>query len=1298
MKNTAIKYIQIKLASPQDILTWSHGEVKKAETINYRTHRAEPDGLMCEKIFGPTKDYECFCGKYKKVKYKGVICDKCGVEVTSKIVRRERMGHIRLAAPVTHVWFMATAHQKISLLLDIPHKKLLAVVYFSRYLVVESDPDAKQDAIVTVEEELASALQNLDQEVEKEINKKKQELEEKVKEIKAKNLSEEEADFLIDELDHKLRIEIAKLKEESFEKRKKIEKQYQELKDLVSRLNVGETMSEEERILLEEKNLIFFDYKIGAEAVQYLLKKINLEELAEELKKDTKSKNLQRRVKALARLRLVQGFIRNKIRPEWMVLEVLPVLPADLRPIVQISGGRFATADLNELYRRVINRNNRLKRLIDIGAPEIILRNEKRMLQEAVDSLLDNEHKQVGAVVVNKRKMPLKSLSENLRGKEGRFRQNLLGKRVDYSGRSVIVGAGRDLNLNQVGIPKHMALELFKPFVIYQLIERGHASNVRSAKNILEQSNPPEFVWNILADVTHNHPVMINRAPTLHKQSIQGYYPVLVDGDAIRIHPLITEGYNADFDGDQMAVHVPLSPDAIEEVKTKMFTQQNLLNAGSGDFLFSPRMSLVHALYYLTYIEGEKPYFFSNPKLAITAYEQGKVGLRDKIKVLIEENILDTTVGRILFNELLPERYPFVNALIDRKAIRKIYAEMADQYTADEIVQSLDKVIRLGFDLSTKMGVTIGSNDLVEPEGIKELIAEGIKKTQELNYYSSLGLLTDFDKSMQFSKLWLNEIIPNVENIVKSYYSQKNSALKEIADSGARFSYDVISQLVGAKGLVFDINQKIVELPIKSNYSRGFPAFEYFVSAKGSRKGLADTALRTADAGYLTRKLCEVSHDVLVREEDCKSEDGIWIRAEDDVLGGLPFVERIRGRVLQADVVHEGNIIATKGQMIDRSFAKRVVSLGINEVFVRSPLTCKTLFGVCQQCYGLDYSTNDLVEIGKSVGIISGQAVGAPATQLVLNTKHKSGAASASGDITMGLPRVTELFEARIPKGVAIISEIGGQVSIKKDDVNKQYQVTVTNTIVDVVDYSYTDEDRVMIKPRTRTVKAGDLLIIKANGEEIRSTRSGKVSIKPDRVLVETTIQEQIQYKVSYDQELLVSDGDTVEPGTPITMGNIDPRLLLQTKGLLQAQLYIIQEVKKVYSLQGINIADKMFEVLVAQMGRYVKVEDPGDTNLVIGEIRDKHVIRIINNKLRSEGKKEIRYSEVLLGITQASLKTESFLSAASFQEQVRVLTDVSIMGKKDYLIGLKENVIMGRKIPVDESARINPDELDFVY
>ncbi len=1288
-----IEYIQLKLASPEEVLSWSYGEIKKPETINYRTHRAELDGLMSEKIFGPTKDFECSCGKYKKYKYKGIICDKCGVEVTRKSVRRERMGHIRLASPVTHVWFAHGIPNKVSLILDIPQKKLQSVIYFSRYIVVESDDDGQKQAIENVKDLIKASLQEVDDEINQKIEEEQKAINEEIEKNKASGVD----DFELENLEHKSRQKIAKIKEEGLKQKNEVEAEKKVLLDLVSRIQVGETITEEEHVLLMEYQFEFFELKMGAEAVQYLLQKLDLEQLIKDLEQDIKSTNIQKRLKAVQRLKYVSSFLKNEMKPEWMVLEVLPVISPELRPIVSISGGRFATADLNDLYRRVINRNNRLKRLIELGAPEVILRNEKRMLQESVDALIDNEHRP-STPYVNKRKVPLKSLSANLRGKQGRFRQNLLGKRVDYSGRAVIVTAGRDIKFNQCGVPKHMALELFKPFVVNQLIDRGLAANARSAKYMIDSRDKSDEVWNVLDEVIQGHPVLLNRAPTLHKQGIQAFYPILVDGDAIRIHPLVCEGFNADFDGDQMAIHVPLTKDGIQDAINLMMPERNMLRTTSGEFIMSPSRDLVQTVYYLTTFKEDESkvneqQFFPDFDSAEKAYQMELIHLRKKVKVYFDGELVSTSVGRILFNQLLPEGYRFVNEDVNKKVLQKIALHIFQNYTVEQVSDFLNKINDIGFKYSTLSGFSVGMDDLIPIPDLDKRIEDAMEKTQEIDNYFKMGLLTKADKSYQFAQLWVDKVVPEIEKLTKEHHERTNN-LKAIAESGSRFGYDIVNQIVGVKGPIQDATQRLIELPILSNYLNGFTPFEYFISSKGARKGLADTALRTADSGYLTRKLSEVSQDFIVREHDCGQDKGYIIDQAEDSSRSLPFEQRLVARVTIKEVKDaQGNVLIGAGEAITAVHAKAIVEAGITKVEVRTPLTCKTMFGVCQKCYGVDYGTGSLVDIGTAVGIIAAQAIGEPASQLVLRTFYKAGAAGE--DITMGMPRIQELFEARVPKGQAIITEIGGTIEMHEGKRKDHNIVRVRNVISDTIDYPYSKEDKLVVKPKQKSVKSGDLLFVNKDGEEVRSTRKGNLVIKEDTMLVESNVVEEVEYKVSVDEELLVSEGDQVVAGTSITRGNIDPRKLLQAKGLTDAQKYIINEIQRVYQVQGIPLGDKHVEVIVAQMGRYVRIMDPGDSELIPGEVRDKFVIIDINKELKEQGKKPIRVSQQLLGITAAALKTESFLSAASFQEQVRVLSDAAILGKRDYLRGLKENVIIGRMIPVGSNVIIEKSKED---
>jgi len=1138
--------IKISLASPEKIREWSRGEVKKPETINYRTLKPEKDGLFCEKIFGPTKDWECHCGKYKKVKYKGVVCDKCGVEVTKAKVRRERMGHIELAAPVSHIWYFKGVPSRMGLILDMTPRNLEKVLYFAAYVVI--DP---------------GDVTNLE---------KKQILS---------------------------------------------EKEYRELK---------------------EKYGDRFKAGMGAEAIKELLKEIDLEKLAQELRQELETATGQKKLKIIKRLEVVEAFRKSGNRPEWMILDVIPVIPPELRPMVQLDGGRFATSDLNDLYRRVINRNNRLKKLMDLGAPDIIIRNEKRMLQEAVDALIDNGRR--GRPVTGPGNRPLKSLSDMLKGKQGRFRQNLLGKRVDYSGRSVIV-VGPELKIYQCGLPKEMALELFKPFVMKKLVEKGICNNIKNAKKAVERQRSE--VWDILEEVIKDHPVLLNRAPTLHRLGIQAFEPVLVEGRAIRLHPLVCTAYNADFDGDQMAVHVPLSAEAQAEARFLMLSANNLLKPADGKPIVVPTQDMVLGIYYLTLEKkGDKGegMIFSSEEEALLAYEHKVVGLHARIKVKrtaevdgeVISGLVETTVGKIILNQVIPQDLGFVDrskrenllkyeidTLVDKKMLGKIIDRCIKVYGNTRTAEILDEIKELGFKFSTRGAITISVSDMVIPEVKQKLIAEAEQKVENIEKLYRHGLISDQERYEQVISIWNETKDKLTEELIQNL--DEFNPIFMMANSGARGSKNQISQLAGMRGLMANPSGKTIEMPIKSNFREGLNVIEFFISTHGARKGLADTALRTADSGYLTRRLVDVAQDIIVREEDCGTEKGIEvseIRDGTEVIETLE--ERIIGRYAAKDIINEktGEVIVKRNELITEEIAKKIVDAGEKSVYVRSVLECKTRYGVCTKCYGLDLGTGQPVNVGEAVGIIAAQAIGEPGTQLTMRTFHTGGIAGQ--DITQGLPRVEELFEARKPKGVAIISEIEGYVSIKED------------------------------KKRTITVRND-------NGEERT-------------------------YEVPYGARLKVNDGDYVKAGDELTEGSINPHDLLRIKGPRGVQSYLLAEVQKVYKMQGVDINDKHIEIIIRQMMKKVKIEDPGDTELLPGDIVEIYRFEEENDRAIAEGKRPALGRRVLLGITKAALSTESFLSAASFQETTRVLTDAAIKGKVDPLIGLKENVIIGKLIP----------------
>ena len=1207
--------LRLTIASQEDINGWSFGEVTKPETINYRTLKSEKDGLFSENIFGPTKDYECYCGKYKRIRYRGVICDKCGVEVTQSRVRRERMGHITLASPVAHNWFVKGAPSKLSLILDISPKHLEAIVYFASYLVTQIEPDRKATALEKLNKDLEQRISVNQKKLEADIKKKEAEVKKKLQDLKKKGKDKEKYELQEGETNLKTRAEIQKLREAAIVEQEQIEAIYKSVADLVKSLAPLKVLSEEEHSKLEEYGVSdFVTVDMGAEALLEALKTLDLDKLSASLRDEVRKSSGQRHIKATKRLRIVEGMRLAEIRPEWMILKVLPVLPPDLRPMVQLPGGRFATSDLNDLYRRVINRNNRLKRLMDLGAPEIILRNERRMLQEAVDALIDatgRTRRTQGRV--------LRSLSDMLRGKQGRFRQNLLGKRVDYSGRSVIV-VGPNLQLDQVGLPKEMALEMFKPFVLREMITRGLSANVKGAKNVLE-SKPAE-VWDILEEIIEGHPILINRAPTLHRLGIQAFYPVLVDGNAIAIHPCVCAGFNADFDGDQMAVHVPLSQKAQDEAKNLMMAKFNIFSPANGTPITIPNIEMALGCYFLTTIPDEDvkdPKMFISKEEAILAWQLKKISLRQKIKVHLGEETVGTSVGRLLFNRILPPQLGFLNIPIRNVIIRDIILRAMENLDRDEVALLIDKIKALGFWGATISGTSIGIFDAKILPQKPDYIKKAEKEVEEIEKNFTKGLITMDEKSQLSQEVWIRTT-EDLASATWEYLGTFNP-IRMIVEAGARGSRAQAKQLSAMRGLSTDPTGKIVELPTKANYREGLSVFEYFTSCRGARKGVADKALKTADAGYLTRRLVDVAHDVIIRSEDCDTKLGIEALVVKDNL--LSNINRFLGRVTLEKIIDPKlkHVIAKPATFLTEAVILEIVKADVPKVLVRSPLTCEARYGLCSSCFGLDLTTRKKVAIGTPVGVVAAQSIGEPGTQLTMRTFHTGGVVGL--DITTGLPRVEELFEGRSPKLIAPISEIAGKVKI--------------------------DETEMGVKVKVRTTR------------------------KP--------IEER-EYIVGATATLLVEDGELIGAGTQLSNGQLDIKEILRIKGLKEAQRYIIDEVKQVYESQGVQINERHFEVITKKMSDKVKIESAGNTNLLPGEIVDKIRFEEENQRVLAEGGDPATAGVVILGITRASLQTESFLSAASFQETTTVLADAAVMGKVDHLIGLKENVIIGRLIP----------------
>ena len=1279
------KALKLTIASPQQVLSWSYGEVKKAETINYRTHRAEVDGLMDEKIFGPTKNFECYCGKYKKIRYKGIVCDKCGVEVTHKRVRRERLGHIKLASPVTHVWFAYGVPNKLSLIMNVPQKKLETVIYFARYLVTEIDAEKKKEALDKIKQTRDDEMKAAKDELKEKLDELKESFKEQAAKLRKTSKDKKKLDFQLQKMENDEKKETAKLKSIYAKKEDGLKTKYSQILTLIESTDKGFTLSEDDFSMLQEFGLDFFEAGMGAEAIKKVLGGINLEdEISKLLEERTKTKSDLKQRKFIQKLRVLQGMQKAMIDASWIVLDVLPVIPPDLRPIIQLPGGRFATSDLNDLYRRVINRNNRLRRLIDLGAPEIILRNEKRMLQEAVDALVDNDHRP-GNAVQNTRGQPYKSLSDMLRGKQGRFRQNLLGKRVDYSGRSVIV-SGPDLKINQCGLPKTMALELFKPFVMREIIMQGLAPNIKSAKHFFESKSSE--VWDILEKVIQNRPVLLNRAPTLHKQGIQAFFPILTEGDAIRLHPMVCTGFNADFDGDQMAVHLPLSEKAVEETIEKMFPQSNLLLMADGSPVVNVAKDMALGIYYMTGIEEPekgKMKFISSATEAISLYDREELKLREKIKVILDGALVETCVGRIMFNEITPKGFRFINEQINKKGMAKISAEILEKYGNVQATQFLDEVELQGFRFATQSGITVGMEDFVISPNKDKMLTEVESKEDQLtnDYYS--GLLTEDERKRLSEQLWMDLIEKVAEDTWDAYKADPGNNLVTLQESGAVPVQNPLRQISGVRGLILDPLGHIVELPLRSNYKEGLSTLEYFVAARGTRKGLADTALKTAESGYLTRRLVDVAQDVITKKHDCGTKQGIYIERQSN--RRIEFIDRIKGRYLAEELKHPktGKVIAEANAEVGSDLARAIDESGVEKVKVRSVMFCETHFGVCQMCYGFNLGTKALVELGVAVGVIAAQAMGEAATQLTLNTKHLAGRAGT--DITQGLPRVEELFESRTPKAKAIIAEIDGRVALVKDSEDNLVSIKISDHKKLNKAYELAKGDIPNIK-RSKKVKKGELIYTTKAGEAIKAESEGLITKDGDKIKFTLDKQVEVEYPLTPSDIPSIENGDNVTRGTALTLGSKDPKEIMLFLGIAETQNYLLDNIQETYGIQGIGIDDKHVEIVVRQMFRFSKIADQGDSNYLPGDYVDHNRITVENDNLKKASKKEIQAERQLLGITTSAIRTESFLSAASFQEQVRVLSDAALVGKSDELRGLKENVIIGRTVPLGKEVR----------
>ena len=1229
--------LRITVASPDDIRNWSYGEVTKPETINYRTFRAEKDGLFDERIFGPTRDFECYCGKYKRIRYKGIVCDRCGVEVTYSRVRRERMGHITLAAPVIHVWFSKGSPSKLSTLLGTSQKELESIIYYASYLVTTIDEDKRKEAQQALEEVKQSRLSELKKTIEDEKARLAAEEKEKLIDTKA-TLKKERKDLVLEEQRVNYKQKNAALDKRLENEGSRIEEIFDRINDIVKGLKTWDVLSEEEYVrLLEYDVIIFFEVETGASAILHAIEQMDIPKIIGTLREDEHKSSGQKQLKLLKRLHLIEAINEAGFDLSSIVLRVLPVLPPDLRPMVQLNGGRFATSDLNDLYRRVINRNNRLNHLISLGAPEIILRNEKRMLQESVDYLIDT------SIRASSTQRQFKSLSDVLRGKQGRFRKNLLGKRVDYSGRSVII-VGPELSLNQCGLPKEMALELFKPFVIREIIARGLTTpNAKAAKRYIEK-RPPE-VFDILEEITKNHPVLLNRAPTLHKLGIQAFYPVLVEGSAIKIHPCVCAGYNADFDGDQMAIHVPLSARAQEEAINLMMPASNLLKPADGNPITLPNKEMALGTFYLTSIDESKRKealpMFANPAEGYLALSLKMITLREPIMIRFDGNILETTLGRIMFNEALPLKMRFVNEEIKASTIREIITKAMVDISENEVANLIDKIKEIGFYAATISGISVSAFDLKMLDNKNTLIDAAEKQIQEIENEYQQGLITLTEQKRLMNHVWL-EVTEKMANLTWELFA-KDDIVRIIADSGgARAGKDQIKQLAAMRGLIYDPLGRIVELPIKSNFREGLSIFEYVNSARGSRKGLTDSALKTADAGYLTRRLVDVTHDVIIREADCGATIGYHVPLENRE-NITPIINMLLGRVALKDISSKKTkkVYVKKGDDIDHEKLDEILKdESVLSAEVRTPIYCRLKYGMCAACYGWDLSSYKRADLGTPVGVIAAQSIGEPGTQLTMRVKHFGGVVMS--DVTQGLPRVEELFEVRRPKNLAPVAEITGKASVEK--VEDGYVVKIKNT-----------------------------------------------KVKP---------VEEREYFVPLASSLLIEDGEQVVSGTQLCEGHLDPKDVLKVGGLEKAQRYLIDQIQYVYESQGISIHYKHFETIVRKMSDKVMIETTGDTSLLPGDLISKLRFEDENAAVISEGGEPSTARETMLGVTKAALVTDSWLSAASFQETTQVLTDASLEGKVDNLIGLKENVIVGRLIPVREHLMdnyIEPESVEMV-
>ncbi len=1372
------KALRLNLASPDDILSWSYGEVTKPETINYRRLRPEKDGLFCEAIFGPSRDYQCYCGKYKGIRYRGIICDKCGVEVTRSSVRRERMGHITLAAPVAHIWYTRRVPSHLSILIDISKRNLDRVLYFAQYIVISVDEESRQRALKRLDEQEEERTRLLEQAAEQRIGQLEGQLTEQreavesdregIRERFEAELNERTEAILgearrlqnrleglvgreaseplvfsptdtviveageivqrdtyatlsavaqdaLDALEKEIREreqealgevsgeealpasvtkeQVASVREELQEKITTIRNRYDAEREELLGLAPLQFFNEARYRELRQKWGQVFKAGMGAEAVYDILRTIDLQAISEELWHEVRhGRSMQRRKKATRRLRVVEAFRKSNNRPEWMVLTILPVLPPELRPMVQLDGGRFATSDLNDLYRRVINRNNRLKRLLDLGAPEVIIHNEKRMLQEAVDSLIDNSQR--GKAMSRRGRRQLRSLSDMLKGKKGRFRRNLLGKRVDYSGRSVIV-VGPKLQIHQCGLPKTMALELYRPFVIQRLVEYNYATNVKAAKRLIERQRPE--VWEVLEEVIGDRPVLLNRAPTLHRLGIQAFEPVLIEGKAIQLHPLVCPAFNADFDGDQMAVHIPLSRKAVEEARALMLASKNVLKPADGQPIIGPSKDMCMGIYYMT-MDGTfadaDPLAFADLDEVEMAYILGKAQLHTPILLAqiydaqeAPEQPVKTTVGRALFNRIVPDELRFINRPLGKSEINALIGLCYRALGAERTVELADDIKGMGFEYATLSGVTISVYDLTVPEKKQEIMDTATNEVSEIERQYRRGLLTEDEQYNRTIEIWSRAR----EDVSKAVAEGLDpfGPIAIMAKSGAsKGGFGPIAQLSGMRGLMADPAGRIIPLPIRSNLREGLTALEYFISTHGSRKGLADTALRTADAGYLTRRLVDTAQDMIVNAQDCETRRGLWIRRSDDI-AGQKLSERLLGRIAASTVVHPetGEVIVERNQELDEEKILDIDDAQVEEIYVRSPMTCELEYGICAQCYGRDMGRGQLVHVGTAVGIIAAQSIGEPGTQLTLRTFHTGGTVSTAGDITSGLPRVEELLEARkSPKGEAEISDIGGTVHVVREgDV---LTVEIIDSQVEQAQHTVPEGWEILVEDGD-DIKEGNLLAREEEGNgEMRAEATGHIRREGAEITLIYDVVDKREYEIPPTSRLLVAEGQRIEPGTQLAEGVPNPHRILQVQGREAVQRHLLSEVQEVYRSQGVNIADKHFEIIIRKMLSKVLVTEAGDSEFLPGDLVERLHLEKANRELVGQGQRPARARQVLLGITKAALSTESFLSAASFQHTIKILSNAAVEGSEDLLYGLKENVIIGKLIPAGTGYR----------